>query len=209
MSESDNEDAVLWPVVPASASVNVLWRTLLVMAVARRRRRREGRLPATAVGRIRITTLPTDIDLLRHMNNGRYLSLFDLGRWDLMVRTGLLEVLEERGWYPVVGSETITFRRSLNLWQRFELQSRWIGHDDRAMYLEHRAVVNGEVYATATIRARMLSRKGGTVPIQDVLDALELPEELPVVPSWMHEWAEHVALPSTRRPAPSDWDGPR
>lgn len=210
LSESHNDGARCGPDVPESPLVNVIWRTLLVMARARRRRRREGRLPATAVGRIRLRTLPTDIDVLRHMNNGRYLSLFDLGRWDLMIRTDLHRIMDERGWYPVVGSETITFRKSLNLWQRFELQSRWIGHDDRAMYLEHRAVVGGEIYATATIRARMLSRKGGTVPIEDVIDALDLQRhgggDLPVVPEWMHEWAGHVALPSTRRPAPSDWD---
>jgi acyl-CoA thioesterase FadM len=207
LSDADKITALRGRDVTESRIVNVIWRTLLVLARARRRRRREGRLPATAVGRIRLRTLPTDIDILRHMNNGRYLSLFDLGRWDLMVRTDLLDVLKQRGWYPVVGSETITFRKSLNLWQCFELQSRWIGHDDRAMYLEHRAVVNGEIYATAVIRARMLSRKGGTVPIEDVLAAMGLPEQdLPEVPAWMHEWAGHVALPSTRRPAPSDWD---
>ena len=30
--------------------------------------------------------LPNDLDLLWHMNNGRYLSLMDQGRVDLMVR---------------------------------------------------------------------------------------------------------------------------
>lgn len=160
----------------------------------------------TAVGRVRLTTLPTDIDLLRHMNNGRYLSLFDLGRWDLMVRTGLMDVVSARGWYAVVGNETITFRRSLKLWQRFEVQTRWIGHDDRALYLEHRAVVRGEVYASAIIRARMLRRSGGTVPLDELFAALDLPAELPEVPAWMHDWAAAATLPSTRRPAPSDWD---
>ena len=77
-----------------SLVVNVLWRTLLVMLTARRRLRRSGRHGPAEIGRIRVTTLPTDIDLLRHMNNGRYLSLFDLGRWDLLVRTGLLDVMK-------------------------------------------------------------------------------------------------------------------
>jgi acyl-CoA thioesterase FadM len=186
--------------------VNVIWRTLLVMLQARRRRRRQGRLAPTAVGRIRLTTLPTDIDVLRHMNNGRYLSLFDLGRWDLMVRTDLADIMKARGWYPVVGSETVTFRKSLRLWQRFELQSRWVGHDDRALYLEHRAVVRGEIYASAIIRGRILRRAGGTVPMDELLEALGLEDALPEMPEWTHEWASNVALPSTRRPAPSDWD---
>ena len=33
--------------------------------------------------------LPNDLDLHRHMNNGRYLSIMDLGRADLMLRTGI------------------------------------------------------------------------------------------------------------------------
>jgi acyl-CoA thioesterase FadM len=187
--------------------VNLLWRTLLVLARARRRARRPGgRLGLTEVGRIRVTTLPTDIDVLRHMNNGRYLSLFDLGRWDLLVRTGLSDSMRENGWYPVVSSETVTFRKSLNLWQRFDLETRFLGHDDRALYLEHRAVVRGEIYARAIIRARMLKREGGTLPHEELFAALGQPEGLPDVEPWVHEWAAASALPSTRRPAPSVWD---
>ena len=32
---------------------------------------------------------PGDLDLNVHMNNGRYLTVMDLGRLDLMARTGL------------------------------------------------------------------------------------------------------------------------
>ncbi|WP_458042673.1 MULTISPECIES: acyl-CoA thioesterase [Bacteria] len=185
--------------------MNVIWRTLLVMLAARRRLRRDGLLPPTTVGRIRLRTLPTDIDVLRHMNNGRYLSLFDLGRWDLLLRTGLADAMRTRGWYAVVSSETITFRKSLGLWQRFTLESRLIGHDDRAIYLEHRAVVNGEIYARAIIRARMLKRSGGSVSHEELFAAVGRPEGLPEVPAWVHAWAVAAALPSPRSEAPSDW----
>lgn len=186
--------------------MNVIWRTLLVMIAARQRTRRRGRLGPTELGRIRLTTLPTDIDLLRHMNNGRYLSLFDLGRWDLLVRTGLWDVMKERGWYAVVSSETVTFRKSLNLWQRFDVESRMIGHDDKALYLEHRAVVDGELYARAIIRARMLKRSGGTLSHEELFAAVGRPEGIPEVDAWVHEWAAASALPSTRAEAPSVWN---
>lgn len=189
----------------ASRLVNVIWRTLLVMLAARRRLRRDGLLSPTAVGRIRLRTLPTDIDVLRHMNNGRYLSLFDLGRWDLLVRTGLADAMSKHGWYAVVSSETITFRKSLGLWQRFTLESRLIGHDDRAIYLEHRAVVDGEIYARAIIRARMLKRSGGSLGHEELFAAVGRPEGLPEVPDWVHEWAAASTLPSPRSAAPSDW----
>ncbi|WP_221586364.1 thioesterase family protein [Microbacterium sp. G2-8] len=185
--------------------MNVLWRTLFVMARAMLRRRREGTLPLDAVTRVRLTTLPTDIDLLRHMNNGRYLSLFDLGRWDMTTRTGLADTFRRNGWYAVVSNETITFRKSLELWQRFDIETRWIGHDDRALYLEHRAVVGDEIYARAVIRARIVRRSGGSVSHEEFFAALDLPDELPEVDAWLHDWAEASRLPSTRRPAPSDW----
>jgi len=178
---------------------------MLVMRRARRRLRREGRLAATAVSRIRVTTLPTDIDVLRHMNNGRYLSLFDLGRWDLLVRTGMMDVMKSNDWYAVVSSETVTFRKSLQLWQRFDIESCLLGHDDKAIYLEHRAVVDGEIYARAIIRSRMLKRRGGTLSHEELFGAIGRPEGLPEVEPWMHDWADASSLPSTRAEAPSIW----
>lgn len=188
-----------------SALVNVLWRTLIVVWRARWRQRREGLLSPMAVARISLRTLPTDIDILLHMNNGRYLSLFDLGRWDLMVRTGLFDAMKRMGWYAVVSSETITFRKSLELWQRFTVETRFIGHDDKAMYMEHRAVVDGEVFARAIVRARMLKRSGGTVTHEEFFAAVGRPDETPDVAEWIHEWAASSALPPTRAAAPSVW----
>jgi len=185
--------------------VNVIWRTLLVILAARRRARRGKTLDPTAVGTIRLTTLPSDIDILRHMNNGRYLSLFDLGRWDLLIRTGLFDAMKDRGWYAVVSSETITFRKSLQLWQRFEVQSRFIGHDDKALFLEHRAVVGGEVFARAIVRARMLRRTGGTVSNEELFAAVGKPDGVPEIDAWVHDWAAASALPPVRASAPSVW----
>jgi acyl-CoA thioesterase FadM len=167
--------------------------------------RRGQRLAPSEVSRIRLTTLPTDIDILRHMNNGRYLSLFDLGRWDLLVRTGIWDAMSSHGWYAVVSSETVTFRKSLQLWQRFVVESRMLGHDDRAVYMEHRAVVDGEVYARAIVRARLLKKSGGTLSHDELFAAVGRPEGVPDVDPWVHEWAAASALPSTRRPAPSVW----
>jgi acyl-CoA thioesterase FadM len=173
---------------------------------AKLRRRREGTVPLDQVTRIRLTTLPTDIDLLRHMNNGRYLSLFDLGRWDMTTRTGLGDAFRENGWYAVVANETITFRKSLELFTRFDIETRWIGHDERALYIEHRAVVDGEVYARAVVRGRILSRSGGSVTHEELFGALGFDDDLPAAPEWAHDWAEATRLPATRKPAPSTWD---
>ncbi|GAA1859156.1 acyl-CoA thioesterase [Microbacterium koreense] len=189
-----------------SLLVNVIWRTLLTIWRAKRMLRRTGPLEPTTVGKVTVRTLPTDIDLLGHMNNGRYGSLFDLGRFDLLIRTGLWDLAAKHGWYAVVASETITFRKSLNLWQRFTIESRLLGHDDKSTYLMHRAVVDGELYTEMIVRARFLRRNGrGVVPIEELFEALHRPDNLPELEPWVRDWAEASALPSTRRPAPSIW----
>lgn len=157
------------------------------------------------VSRIRLTTLPTDLDILMHMNNGRYLSLLDLGRWDLLIRTGLFDAMKQRGWYAVVSSETITFRKSLELWQRFDVESRMVGHDHKALFMEHRAVVDGEVYARVIMRARVLRRSGGTVTHEELFRELGYPDQVPGVEDWVHDWAKASALPPAKAAAPSVW----
>ena len=42
---------------------------------------------------VELIVLPNDLDTNLHMNNGRYLTLMDLGRLDLFVRSGLLAAL--------------------------------------------------------------------------------------------------------------------
>lgn len=188
-----------------SALVNVLWRTLLTIWHAKVMLRRKGPVAPSSIGRVKVRTLPTDIDLLGHMNNGRYGSLFDLGRFDLLIRTGIWDVAGRKGWYAVVASETITFRKSLELWQRFTIETRLLGHDDKSVYMIHRAVVKGEIYTEMIVRARFLRRSGGLVPLDELFEALGRPEGLPDVEPWVHDWAAASALPSTKAPAPSVW----
>lgn len=46
------------------------------------------RIQPTEVARTGFRVWPTDLDVLMHMNNGVYLSIMDLGRIDLMARSG-------------------------------------------------------------------------------------------------------------------------
>lgn len=189
--------------------MHLIFRTILVIWNARRRFRRGDRVEATGLSRLRLRTLPSDIDLNGHMNNGVYLSIFDLGRYDQMIRSGLWGPLRARGWYPVVASETISFRRSLKLWQRFELETRIVGFDEKAAIVEQRVVVDGEVYTRALIRARFLSKRGGPVPVSELMAAVGVDfDELPPMPAWIADWAAAVTLPSTRVDAPSRWPWP-
>lgn len=130
----------------------------------------------------------TDLDVLRHMNNGIYLSLQDLARMDYMIRAKAAKTISEKGWYPVVASETIRFRRSLEFLQKFEIRTRLISWDDKYLYLEHKFTSKNQVIAVGMIRARFLKKSGGTVSPQELLQALQLPLEAPPFPTHLHDW---------------------
>jgi acyl-CoA thioesterase FadM len=179
----------------------MLLRTLLMMITSRRKPRKDFR----DVGRVTMRVLPNDLDLLRHVNNGIYLSLMDLGRMDLMIRTGKWQELGRRGWYPVSAAVTVTYRRSLRLWEKYTLETKLIGFDDKAMYVEQRFVRNNEVYVNAVMRARFLKKSGGTVTVAELGEIAGIdPTEMPI-PKWMAAWAKDFALPPAKAAFVSDW----
>ncbi|HEV2566447.1 MAG TPA: hypothetical protein VGU19_15340 [Microvirga sp.] len=45
--------------------------------------------PVRDVSRLTFRVWPHDLDTSLHMNNGRYWTLMDLGRTDMMIRSGL------------------------------------------------------------------------------------------------------------------------
>jgi hypothetical protein len=49
---------------------------------------------------------PTDLDVLMHMNNGKYFSILDLARIDLMGARGYLRLLSNRG-----GTQLLSLKR--------------------------------------------------------------------------------------------------
>ncbi|MFC0682684.1 acyl-CoA thioesterase [Lysobacter korlensis] len=155
--------------------------------------------------RVRRRVWPGDLDELRHVNNGVYLSMLDLARYELLKRSGVWRRMQQARLYPVVAAQTIAYRKSLRLGQRFGIETRVLGYDARAVYLEQRFVVHGEIYARAHIQGRFLRRGGGVVPMVEVGELVGIDIHAHPAPEWLHEWARAVALPSTRKPAPSDW----
>ncbi len=170
------------------------------------RARRASALAPTDVSTVRFRVLPNDLDLQGHMNNGVYLSMMDLGRVDLLVRSGVWRELTARGYYSVVVSSTITYRRSLDPWESYDLESRIVGIDDIAGYVEQRFVRDGEICARAVMKARFLKKSGGIVPVPELVELFGLDPAHHSLPEWLAEWSSNVALPSRREPTPSVWE---
>jgi len=118
--------------------------------------------------------LPTDLDFLWHVNNGVYFSLMDFGRCDMVFRNGVFDACNKKGWYAVVEVETIKFKKSLDLWDKFTLQTQIVGHDEKNFFIQQKFICKGQLMATGLVRVRFLKRKGGTVATKEIFDELKI-----------------------------------
>jgi len=115
--------------------------------------------------RLVLRVWPNDLDLNFHMNSGRYVSFFDLGRVDLLVRMKLLVKAVRRGWRPIAAGAIVRYRRSLMPFERFQLRSRVLGWDEKWFYFEHRIErINGDLCAIAQVRGLIRGAEGNIPP---------------------------------------------
>lgn len=119
-----------------------LWFRLLILLLSSPFR---SRLTAPlAVSRLNFRVLPNDIDSNLHMTNGRYWTIFDLGRLDLVFRMGLGRVAWRSKWAPIVSGGSIQFRRELKPFQRFVLETRLAGWVGTRIIMEQRVLIGDE-----------------------------------------------------------------
>ena len=164
--------------------MNLILRMIRVLLMARWRSRVQP-LDETSLS---FRVWPTDVDVLMHMNNGRYLTLMDLGRADGIIRSGVHSILKGRDWYPVVASEAIRFRESLPMFARFEIRTRTLGWDDKSFYLRQIFLRRGRVIAIGLVRVRFLKRSGGTLSATRVAQAILPGAVSPVLPEYIGTW---------------------
>lgn len=166
--------------------MNLIFRVLAVLLRYWVSRRRLSPLdPSVLVFRV----LPNDLDPNWHVNNGRYLTLMDLGRFDLTLHTGLMREILRRRWMPVLGAATITFQRPLKLFQRYTLTTRIVGWDAKWIYMEQTFDSRGKRCATALVKGLIRGREG-SVPTPEVMAAVGITLPSPALPPEVLRWTE-------------------
>jgi acyl-CoA thioesterase FadM len=88
----------------------------------------------------------------------------------------------------VVAAESIQFRKSLRLLQRFDVETRVLGWDAKAFVITQRFLRESDEVASAAIRVRVLQKKGGTVAPAEVLAVADKPAASPDLPAWVAQW---------------------
>ena len=129
---------------------------------------------------LNLIVLPNDIDISK-ISNDRYIALMDLGRMDIVFRSGLLKLMFKNKWGPVVTFDTIRFRYPLKAFQRYQLKTRIVWWDDATFYWKQTFERKGRVVATGYVSGGPFG-SNGQVPPQEILDQIGRPVTKPSQP---------------------------
>lgn len=132
---------------------------------------------------------PQDIDLFIEMNNGRILTIFDLGRMSLAHRVGLITALREKRWGLTMAGSTVRYRKRIRPFVKFEMRSRALGWDDKFFYLEQSMWIGADCAAHVLYRSA-ITDKDGIVRPRRLFDHIGYTGAKPDLPTWVQNWIE-------------------
>ncbi|PRC94962.1 thioesterase family protein [Solimicrobium silvestre] len=163
-----------------------LWFRLIWMLLTVRWRK-----PATIFDTTSLSmrVLPNDLDFNGHVNNGRYFTIADIGRMDFVLRTGAMRIAIEQRALPIVGDAMAKFRKDLKPFERYELQTRLLGWDEKWIFMEHCFVCRGRVAAVIAMRG-LFRAKQGSLPPSAFLAELGITTASPPLPDWVRAWSQ-------------------
>ncbi len=153
------------------------------------RNRTAERLPLLGTHGGRHICWPWDIDPWMELNNGRTLTLYDMGRVGLFLRIGIVPVMRENGWTGTVAGSSFRYRRRVRAFDRYELRSRMIGWDRRFFYAEQSMWRSGDCTSHGLLRMAITDRNG-LVETARVAEAFGYTAERPILPGWVRAWID-------------------
>lgn len=141
--------------------------------------------PAT----LHMRVMPNDLDIYRHVNNGRYLTLMDLGRMHLMAAMRLIKPLQKKRWAPLLGSVKVHFVRSLRVFDKFTQTTQVIYWDEKWIYIEQK-IFKGETLCVVALMKILFISKEGKIAPDAILGLINNPPLRPTMPDRVAHWME-------------------
>jgi len=160
----------------------------LLMAILKGIRREQQHPLEPVITEFRV--MPWDLDVLGHMNNGRYLQISDIARMDWMSRARIIHAIVKNRWGALLGGTMVRYSKSLKVWQKYRVITRVTSWDERWFFIEHRFETEcGKEVASCLTRAALRNGRewAGTQPIIDhVVPGLLSPEHPEKVKAWLN-----------------------
>jgi acyl-CoA thioesterase FadM len=134
---------------------------------------------------------PWDIDMWGELNNGRALSLFDLGRYGLSLRAGLFSGYFKHKIHMTVAGVSIRYRHRINTFRRLEMRTRVIFYDERFLYFEQVLLLeDGRCAVQGLIRIAVVENRKLVSPEYAAKKVLDKKLEPMKCPDWVKKWIQ-------------------
>ncbi len=169
---------------------------LRLLRIGRQAYRATGRAPPSHVSRLQFRVGLGDIDVNLHMNNGRTVTVMDLGRIDLLIRTGAYREMRRRRVTGVIAAQRVRYRAALAFGDRFRLESRILGWPDEGVIFDHRVwrIRHGRETLAVTATARFVfipwRRRMQRLAPAEVLTGSRWAGASPAIPEPMRAWLD-------------------
>lgn len=79
---------------------------------------------------------PQDCDLYGELNHGLMLTVFEMARWQMAVRLGVDRTMQREKIGFAVAGVSVRYRRRIPFMTRYQMHSRFLGWDDRFLYMD-------------------------------------------------------------------------
>jgi len=143
----------------------------------------------------RLRVYPSDLDIMRHVNSGVFLNYADIGRTDLMLRSGTLGKILRKRWYPLTAGVTVEFRKSLKLGQRLTVRTHVMGWDETSVYIGQEIIRDDTTVARIMVDARFVSGTGNRVRNDAVVKLLGIDQPSPEFSPSLVQWINSRKIP--------------
>lgn len=147
-------------------------------------------LPIDGVHISRHMCLPWDLDMFMELNNGRTLSLFDLGRLVLAKRIGMFRTFRRMGWGSAMAGACVRYRRRVRVFDVVEMRSRVLCLEGRFTYIEQSMWLKNGECANHAVYRMAVTDKAGIVPVEKVAKAMGYNASVLPIPPWVQKWIE-------------------
>ncbi len=151
---------------------------------------------------IQYRALPSDCDVNMHLTNSRYLAFMDLARTWMISEMGLLSKLLAKKWFPIVNATAITYIRDIKPLEKFTVETRLVGWDQKYFYIEQKFKTERGLMAVAYLRGVFRSKKG-VVAIEDLIDLAGFTGDAPALPEEITHWKAMLEAKKSTHGAPT------
>ena len=133
---------------------------------------------------------PRDLDFNFHLNNGAALTIMDFGRYDLIIRMGMLKLILKEKLQPIVGSTLVKFRHSIPAFAICEIHTTILCWDEKWIYFDQKYKYKDRITGQAYHMTLMRDSNGSIAP--DVLAEKMGIGNSPPMPEVIQQWKKLV-----------------